>query len=69
MCLICREQTLIGSEQNIILRQTIERIMFKCYFCETSYKYGEAHKHAEACKGLNYTCPNDGCGHSQKMAT
>jgi hypothetical protein len=47
----------------------IERLMFKCEFCDVPFKYGEKRQHAESCKGLNFTCPNKGCNYSRNMPT
>lgn len=52
-----------------MLKQMIERLMFKCEYCDVPFKYGETRQHAESCKGLNFTCPNKGCSYSRNMPT
>ena len=63
-CPFCRKVYKQKERVNYKLRQAIEEIRIKCSFCSIEFNYGDTKAHSESCKGLNYTCPNEGCGQS-----
>jgi hypothetical protein len=52
-----------------VYKQQLEDIMFKCDYCNVTFRNADFASHADSCAGLNYKCPNEGCGHAKQMPT
>jgi hypothetical protein len=66
-CPICRKQYKQKKKVNYKLKQAIEEIQLQCGFCSASFNYGDIATHRSVCPGLNYTCPNEGCGLNKNL--
>ena len=66
-CPNCRGAYKQKPKVNYKLKQVIEEIKFACLCCDQQFNYGDAAKHQQVCPGLNFVCPNEGCGHNAGM--